>query len=352
MRVIHMDSGLGNQMLDYAEYLAIRKMNPDDPCYLETIIYEIPDDVPGMISQWNGYELGRIFGIEPPNIKELFDEKAWQRIIDQVSKSEFWNDNWNNAPVITRAINDEGYQLTNLRGDTSAQLQPRVTLIARLRRTLTCFFRTRFGYHIKRILRKLFVKQIMKQENQQYDVFRSYPKDVFIGHSLNLKFKGFGIERIDREIREAFRFPPIEDEKNTKLLNMIQNCNSVSIHARRGDLLFMNWYCYQYGFFKRAVKYVKKHVWQPEFFVFTDEDGAQWCQTHLEVFGLDRDKDKVCFIDWNKGENSFRDMQLISQCKHNISTESSFGFWGSYLNMNPDKITCSPDALILTTNSF
>ena len=39
---MHMDSGLGNQMLDYVEYLAIRKMNPGKECYLENLIYELP----------------------------------------------------------------------------------------------------------------------------------------------------------------------------------------------------------------------------------------------------------------------------------------------------------------------
>ena len=49
MRVVHTDSGLGNQMLDYAEYLAIRRMNPVGDYAFETILYELPDDVPGML---------------------------------------------------------------------------------------------------------------------------------------------------------------------------------------------------------------------------------------------------------------------------------------------------------------
>ena len=51
-----MDSGLGNQMLDYAEYLAIRESNPDGEIYIETLIYDLPDDRPGMFSKWNCYE--------------------------------------------------------------------------------------------------------------------------------------------------------------------------------------------------------------------------------------------------------------------------------------------------------
>ena len=136
------------------------------------------------------------------------------------------------------------------------------------------------------------------------------------------------------------------------MLELIRGCNSISIHARRSDLLFVNGYCYKYGFFKRAVKYIKKHVENPVFFFFTDEKSVGWCEINEKMFGLNFKKDKIYFVDWNKGEDSYRDMQLMAECKHNIFTESSFGFWGAYLNTNPDKITCAPDPTILATNSF
>lgn len=71
MRLAHIDSGLGNQMLDYAEYLAIRRSNPDAPLYLEDFLYELPDDRPGMFSKWNGYELDKVFGIQAPRMSQL-----------------------------------------------------------------------------------------------------------------------------------------------------------------------------------------------------------------------------------------------------------------------------------------
>lgn len=353
MRVAHMDSGLGNQMLDYAEYLAICEMNPDEECYLETIIYELPQK-DGMFSVWNGYELGRIFGINPPNVKQLFDESAWKRILKKVENSEFWKENWNYAPYITSALEEEGLSLTNLRKKPELRDIEKNTIKKRIRLMLTRFFRTEIGYHIKRHMRKVMEKRLVERANGQYDVYRKYPSNVYIGHSFAFKYKGFGIEKIDDKIRRAFQFPPIQvqDEKNQKMMNLIQNCNSVSIHARRSDLLFLNGYCYKYGFFKRSVRYIKKQVKDPVFIFFTDEKSVGWCEKNEKIFGLDLKMDKVYFVDWNKGEESFRDMQLMAQCRHNIFTESTFGFWGAYLNENPDKITCAPDPLILATNSF
>lgn len=351
MRIVHMDSGLGNQMLDYAEYMAIQKMNPDDVNYLETIFYELPN-APGMYSKWNGYELERIFGIQVPNIKSLFSEEAWKRILKKVEDSRFWEDNWNYAPAITQAINDEGYHIRNLQLDRSShQNEPR-TFKNVIRNMLTHFFNTKSGNWIKRGLRKLLKRRLISKGNAAYDVFRKYDKNTYIGHSFAFKYKGFGIEKIEKEIRDAFRFPEIVDQKNLDALQLIKSVESVSIHARRSDLLFLNGYCYRLGFFKRSVKYIKKHVKNPEFFFFCDENSVGWCEENEKIFGLDFSKDKVHFIDWNTGENSFRDMQLMAECKHNIFTESTFGFWGAFFNQNPNKITCAPDVTILSTHTF
>ncbi len=351
MRVVHMDSGLGNQMLDYAEYLAICSQNQDEKCYLENLIYELPFK-DGMFSMWNGYELGRIFGINPPNIKEKFKAESWERILQKVEHSEFWDENWNYAPYITRAFEEEGVCLKNLRKKPEIPSQTPPSLKRKIRLTITRFFQTRIGYHIKRYLRKLLANRLIKKANAEYDVFRKYPSDVYIGHSFAFKYKGFGIERIDAMIREAFQFPDLEDDKNKEMMKIIQGCNAVSIHARRSDLLFLNGHCYKFGFFRRSVKYIKRHVENPVFVFFTDEKSVGWCEENEKIFGLNFKKDKVYFVDWNKGENSFRDMQLMAQCKHNIFTESTFGFWGAYLNRNPDKITCAPDPMILATHSF
>lgn len=346
-----MDSGLGNQMLDYAEFLAIQKTNPTQKCYLENLIYELPYKQ-GMISMWNGYELERIFGIKVPNLKELFSKNEWNDILNDVEKSKFWEDDWNFTPPILKALEKQGLALNDFGKIPGKKMQSPQNTRERLNYLKFKFFQTFIGYNLKRMGKVILQKKIINDLKKKYNVFRIYPEDSFTGHTLALKYKHIGIELIEEDIREAFHFPPITDQRNIELLKKIQSTNSVSVHARRSDLLFVNEYCYKYGFFKRSIRYIKKKVKNPLFIFFTDENSIGWCEKNEKIFGLDFSKDQVLFVTWNKGNDSYRDMQLMAECKHNIFTESSFGFWGAYLNKNPNKITCSPNVTVISTNTF
>lgn len=103
MKIIHIESGLGNQMLSYCEYLAMKKANPSDDVYIENIIFDIPES-DGIICQWNGYELKKIFGIDAPNIRECFDEQQWNQIMNDIRESEWWLRNWNYPVHFTNAF--------------------------------------------------------------------------------------------------------------------------------------------------------------------------------------------------------------------------------------------------------
>lgn len=334
MKIVHIESGLGNQMLSYAEYLVMKKNNPEDDCYIETIIYDIPE-CNEVICQWNGYELKRIFGIEAPNIKDIFDETSWKQIISQIRKSRFWDNNWDYPQVIVDALNEiGGYHIINTKGHFYGMEKKKI-----IRRCLD----NKFGYFLRRKLRPLYQEEYIEMNSTRSKIFIKTEMDIYAGQFLGLSHKRSGIEFIEDELKQAFTFPDIEDQVNLNLANEIEHSNSVAIHCRRGDALLYNNYLYRYGYFKRAVKYIKRHVENPRFYFFSDPGSIDWCKHNLKEFELMEGKDFIRFVDWNYGNESFRDMQLMAMCRHNIISFSSFGWWSCYLNQNPDKITISPN---------
>ena len=351
MKVIHIESGLGNQMLSYCEYLAIKKMNPCDDCYIETLIYDIPE-CNDVICQWNGYELDRIFGINPPNIEQAFSPTQWQQVKQDVENSKFWLHNWNYPIAITQALNKAGLDIKNFRGNfEDGKTSPKTNIEAQKGLSLiTRFGRTRLGDIVRRQYYKIREPHFVAQAACPDKLFVKSNQSLFTGQRLSFKFRNNNLEEIEDQVRHAFTFAPFSDQRNVAMMQFLQSCNAVAIHARMGDMYSSESVVYKYGYFKRAVNYIKRHVEAPVFVFFTNTGSIEWCKTHGNVFGLDFSRDQVHFVDWNKDTESYRDMQLMAYCKHAIITESSFGWWGSFFITNPNKITISPLLTINTTH--
>ena len=163
-------------------------------------------------------------------------------------------------------------------------------------------------------------------------------------------YKKNEIEKIKTILIHDFRFPPLDKDSQCALLyNQIIECESVGVHVRRSDMLYANGYLYKYGYFKRAVKLVRDRVHNPIFFIFGDNNSTDWVKKNPQRIGL-RDQDKIVYVDCNKGKDSYRDMQLLTVCRCVIITNSSFGWWGAFLNNRPNKITISPFANYNTTD--
>lgn len=349
MKVIHIESGLGNQMLSYCEYLALKYVNPNDEYYIENVIYDIPE-CNEFICQWNGYELDRIFGIKNPlNIKTCFSEKEWNSILNEIRETKFWNHNWNYPVAITNVLNNHGLNLINIRGN----FDPNHNIVGtgyQQKKTLKDNLKdSRFYKNIQRFVFRAREQHYINRMNNQDKLFISSKDNIFTGQWLSFKLRGNNREAIDEKIRQTFIFPKFNDEKNIQMADFLDNCNAVAIHARRGDMLSGIAWCYKYGYFQRAVKHIRKNVSNPVFVFFTNPGSIDWCKENEGIFGLNLKKDKVLFVDWNKGIDSYRDIQLMSLCKHAIITTSSFGWWGAYFIDNPNKITISPDITIDTT---
>jgi hypothetical protein len=56
------------------------------------------------------------------------------------------------------------------------------------------------------------------------------------------------------------------------------------------------------------------------------------------------------FIDHNTGAASYEDLRLMSHCKHTIVANSSFSWWGCWLNAHPQKIVIAPRQWMIDPN--
>ena len=91
-------------------------------------------------------------------------------------------------------------------------------------------------------------------------------------------------------------------------------------------------------YYTNAIKKMNE-ITNPVLYVIFSDD-IQWCKENIRNQVGNRE---VVFVDWNKGEQSFRDIQLMTLCKHNIIANSSFSWWGDWLNQNEGKVVVAPE---------
>ena len=88
-------------------------------------------------------------------------------------------------------------------------------------------------------------------------------------------------------------------------------------------------------YYKRAFEIIGNKVLYPVAIIFSDD--VEWSRQLFHDW-----PSKKVFIEGNNGLNSFKDMQLMSLCKHQIIANSSFSWWGAWLNNFKDKIVVAP----------
>lgn len=140
------------------------------------------------------------------------------------------------------------------------------------------------------------------------------------------------------DLREKIQFPTSKNPLNQEMGKEMQNCNSVSVHVRRGDYLdpenvamFGN-ICTP-AYYRKALEIVKEKVPDAHFYLFSDD---------IPYVKKEFGGDAYTVVDINHGKDSFYDMWLMSQCRHNICANSTFSFWGARLNGYKDKLMIRP----------
>lgn len=139
-----------------------------------------------------------------------------------------------------------------------------------------------------------------------------------------------------QELRKSISFGQVDTAEVIYYRDMMEAENSVSIHIRLGDYADTS---ELYGgictveYYKKAVDYIRGKVDNPVFYVFSDtldkvDEVLAGCEYEL--------------VEGNSGDKSYLDMYLMSLCRHHIIANSTFGWWGAWLDERTDKIVVTP----------
>lgn len=232
---------------------------------------------------------------------------------------------------------NQGFELSNAFGiDTSSMLydgdpsslfDDSMNLVSRIRRKI---FGRKSTFFLERIFR--FDSKVFNLKSNQKIYFRGLWQD-------ELYFKDLRLDLLNIFKFNTYNF----NDENLHILEKINKTNSVSIHIRRGDYISNEKYNHilggvcTYSYYKQALGFLQNKISDTSLFIFSDD--IDWVKTEYDFLsGHD-----ITFVNHNMGSNSYIDMFLMSKCKHNIIANSSFSWWGAWLNTNKSKIVLAPE---------
>lgn len=135
-------------------------------------------------------------------------------------------------------------------------------------------------------------------------------------------------------------FRPITEPHNLAYAQQIDETNSVALHIRKFSLEGYNWDLSP-EFYRQSILSFTSLLQEPTFFIFSDS--LDYCKSSYKELGLDLAGDRIIFVEGNESDVlNYRDMQLMSLCKHMIIANSSFSYLAALLNPHQDKLVANP----------
>ncbi len=194
---------------------------------------------------------------------------------------------------------------------------------------------------LKKIVEFLFFKTVLERKQrgslEPYFGKQRWPLVYYKGFYQN---EGYFRDCTD-DVRRAFTFDEAKCNARTRHLlgEMEKEKCAVSFHVRRGDYMspavFATSGCVcGLPYYRNAIARVQELLPEAHFYVFSDD--IAWARENLP---LPPDTD---FVDWNTGADSWQDMLLMSRCRHNVICNSTFSWWGAWLNAHPGKVVLAP----------
>jgi len=133
---------------------------------------------------------------------------------------------------------------------------------------------------------------------------------------------------------------PPDAENAPWLAEIAAEPGALSLHVRRGDNVRNSRFAARHGtctpdYYARALDHVAGQMTaEPVIYAFSDD--PDWVRDNLKLPA------KIRIPGHNDGARNVEDLRLVSACRHHIIANSSFSWWGAWLNPRADKVVAAP----------
>jgi len=189
------------------------------------------------------------------------------------------------------------------------------------------------SYIFRRLKMKFAPSDIL---NFDSSVLKNIGNTYLDGYFQSYKY----FDSIKSELRNEITLKQKYSDSAAKWREQInQSDNSTSLHIRRGDYISNKTVHDEFGpcsidYYKRALTEIESNGLKPTYFVFSDD--LQWVKENLIL-----PENRTLYV---AGEDlkTVEELMLMSQCKNQIIANSSFSWWGAWLNPNSEKVVIAP----------
>jgi len=284
--IIYMNGGLGNQMFQFFFYTWL-KNRVNAPVIIDDTYFFVEN-------VHNGLEIENLFGYKLVKLSEILPKPVFSDVLKRRMANE----------AVAEQLYKVGYPISLIcEYDNAPKFSGAVSWLS--------------GYSLYNVKNRGMLYYHM------YNLNGHYLRDL-------QKNGEFPINPFPGELNEA----------NTKYAEQMRLTESVALHVRRGDFVTLGW-AIEDTTYNQAVKMMNQEVADPVYFIFSDD--LDYCKGHLPEFGLENNE--VVFVEGNVAPNNYRDLQLMTMCKHRIVNNSSFCYLaallrerdGRILNMYPSR---------------
>ncbi|HOU69646.1 MAG: alpha-1,2-fucosyltransferase [Paludibacteraceae bacterium] len=292
MKIVSIGGGLGNQMFKYAFALVLKQIHPNEKIYIDSRFCRY-------LGVHNGYELNRLFNLE-------------------IKEASFFNILF----VSKRAVLSYLYFFNKKLYDMC----------------ISYFYDHADSHYVEDYLSpSIYNKDILYSNKSIY---------YDIGAQVWKYYENYRVQ-----ISEAFRFKISLDDRNLMIENEILKSNSVGVHIRGGDYLSkgnnLSYNLCNVSYYQIAMNILRDKHPKLKFFVFTND---------IDYFDKIKDliffKEEDVIVVKNEEKDSFKDIILMSKCQNLIIANSSFSWWGAWLNNRTDTIVIAPKNWLFNKDCF